>query len=150
MAGLLYYRSRRATAATPQVEFNNPFSLKAAVSFGLVFAAILMLTRVATHYLGDALLPVVAVVSGLTDADAIAFSLSSLQVSGLIHIDWASFNLVLGAISNTFMKLFLVLGLGDRDLFRKLLGPFVVIGAVGLVTTLLYYDLGASISRAGG
>jgi len=150
MAGILYFRSRQATAATPQVEFNNPFSLKAAVSFGLVFAAILMLTRVATHYLGDAWLPVVAVVSGLTDADAIAFSLSSLQVSGLIHIDWASFNLVLGAISNTFMKLFLVLGLGDRDLFRKLFGPFVVIGAVGLATTLLYYDLGASISRAGG
>ncbi len=150
MAALLYFRSRQATVATPQVEFSNPFSLKAAVSFGLVFAAILMLTRVATHYLGDAWLPVVAVVSGLTDADAIAFSLSSLQVSGLIHIDWASFNLVLGAISNTFMKLFLVLGLGDRDLFRKLFGPFVVIGVVGLVTTLVYYDLGAAVSAAGG
>ncbi len=150
MAGLLYFRSKQATAETPQVQFDNPFSLKSAISFGAVFALILMLTRVATHYLGDAWLPAVALVSGLTDADAIAFSLSSLQVSGLIHIDWASFNLVLGAISNTFMKLFLVLGLGDRDLFRKLLLPFLVIGVVGIATTLLYYDLGAALTRAGG
>jgi uncharacterized membrane protein (DUF4010 family) len=150
MAALLWFRSKQATVETPQVEFNNPFSLKSAVSFGLVFALILMLTRVATHYLGDAWLPAVAVVSGLTDADAIAFSLSSLQASGLIHIDWASFNLVLGAISNTFMKLFLVLGLGDRDLFKKLLGPFLVIGVVGIATTLVYYDLGAALPASGG
>ncbi len=150
MAALLYLRSRQSTVASAQVEFNNPFSLKSAVSFGLVFAGILMFTRLATFYLGDAWLPVVAVVSGLTDADAIAFSLSSLQVSGVIHIDWASFNLVLGAISNTFMKLFLVLGLGDRDLFKKLLGPFVVVGVVGMATTLMYYDLGAASPAVGG
>jgi uncharacterized membrane protein (DUF4010 family) len=115
------------------------------MSFALVFASILMFTRLATHYLGDAWLPLVALVSGLTDADAIAFSVSSLHASGLIHIDWASFNLVLGAISNTFMKLFLVLGLGDRVLFKKLLLPFMVIGIVGLVTTVFYYDLSAAL-----
>lgn len=141
MAGLLFFRSRQGAVATARVEFNNPFSLKSAVSFGLVFAGILMFTRLATYYLGDSWLPVVALVSGLTDADAIAFSLSSLQASGVIHIDWASFNLVLGAISNTFMKLFLVLGLGDRGLFKKLITPFVVIGLSGLITTFLYYDI---------
>jgi uncharacterized membrane protein (DUF4010 family) len=146
MAAFLFYRSRQPTMAPPQVKFDNPFSLKSAVSFALVFAGILMFTRLATHYLGDAWLPAIALVSGLTDADAIAFSLSSLESSGLIHIDWASFNLVLGAISNTFMKLFLVFGLGDRGLFKKLILPFTLIGVVGLVTTLLYYDLGAALS----
>ncbi len=150
MAGILYFRSRQPDTATANVEFTNPFSLKSAVSFGLVFAGILMFTRLATFYLGDAWLPVVAIVSGLTDADAIAFSVSSLQASGLIHIDWAAFNLVLGAISNTFMKLFLVLGLGDRALFKKLLGPFLIIGIVGLASTLLYYDLGSALPAAGG
>jgi hypothetical protein len=61
-------------------------------------------------------------------------------------LDWASFNLVLGALSNTFMKLFLVLGLGHRGLFRQLLGSFLIVGAVGIVTMLLYYDLGAAIT----
>lgn len=149
IAALLFVRSRQPALAPPQVKFDNPFSLKAAVSFGLVFAAILIFTRLATHYLGDAWLPIIALVSGLTDADAIAFSVSSLQAAGLIHIDWASFNLVLGAISNTFMKLFLVFGLGDRNLFKKLLLPFLIIGSVGIATTLLYYDLAAALTGSG-
>lgn len=145
VAVFMYMQARQPSVESAPVEFTNPFSLKSAMSFALVFASILMFTRLATHYLGDAWLPLVAVVSGLTDADAIAFSVSSLHASGLIHIDWASFNLVLGAISNTFMKLFLVLGLGDRVLFKKLLLPFMVIGIVGLVTTVVYYDLGAAL-----
>jgi uncharacterized membrane protein (DUF4010 family) len=145
LAGYLYRRSRAAQTEAPTVAFDNPFSLKSAVSFALVFAAILMFTRLATTYLGNAWLPAVALVSGLTDADAIAFSLSSLQRAGLVHIDWASFNLVLGALSNTFMKLFLVFGLGHRELFKHLLLSFLVIGAVGLVTMFLYYDLAAAL-----
>jgi hypothetical protein len=59
----------------------------------------------------------------------------------LVDLDWASFNLVLGALSNTFMKLALVFSLGNRLLFRKLLWNFLIIGAVGIVSMLLYYDL---------
>jgi len=124
------------------VSFKNPFSLRAAISFGLLFALILMVTRVATAYLGNVWLPLVALVSGLTDADAIAFSLSDLHQAGLVDLDWASFNLVLGALSNTLMKLFLVFTLGHRVLFHKLLLAFLFIAMVGVVTMLLYYDLG--------
>jgi uncharacterized membrane protein (DUF4010 family) len=145
LAYLSYRSARDQSTEGASVEFDNPFSLKSAVTFGLVFATILMLTRVATTYLGNAWLPAVAIVSGLTDADAIAFSLSALQQSGLVSLDWASFNLVLGALSNTFMKLFLVLGLGHRGLFRQLLLSFLIIGAVGILTMILYYDLGAML-----
>ena len=113
------------------------------MTFGLVVAAILMATRLAITYLGEAWLPVVAIVSGLTDADAIAFSLSDAQRSGLISLDWASFNVVLGALSNTFMKLFLAYTLGHSGLFKHLLLSFLVMGAAGIITMLLYYDLGA-------
>ena len=145
MAALFFLRSRRVTdgAEGEQMSFENPFSLKSAITFGLVFAAILMTTRVAITYLGEAWLPVVAIVSGLTDADAIAFSLSDAQRSGLITLDWASFNVVLGALSNTFMKLFLVYTLGHKGLFKHLLLSFLVMGAAGITTMLLYYDLGS-------
>jgi len=141
LAYFSYRSARDRSAQGTSVKFDNPFSLKSAVTFGLVFALILMLTRLATTYLGNAWLPLVAIVSGLTDADAIAFSLSALQQAGLVSTDWASFNLVLGALSNTFMKLFLVLGLGHRGLFRQLLVSFIVIGVVGIGSMLLYYDL---------
>ncbi len=139
VALLLFSRSKRSAEESKPVEFDNPFSLTAAVNFGLVFAAILMLTRTATHYLGDAWLPVVAVISGLTDADAIAFSLSDAHRSDWISLRWASFNLVLGAISNTLMKLGLVLVLADRGLFRMLTIPFAILTAVGMGSAFFQY-----------
>jgi uncharacterized membrane protein (DUF4010 family) len=142
MAGFFYWRSRGETVENQEIKLDNPFSLKSAVTFGAVFATILVATRVATAYLGDAWLPVVALVSGLTDADAIAFSVSNLQKSGLITLDWASFNLVLGALANTMMKLFLVFSLGDRGLFKKCLLSFSVMAAAGVITMLFYYDIG--------
>ena len=150
LALYFYRRSQVLSAVQPELKFENPFSLKAAVSFALVFAAILMCTRLATAYLGNAWLPAVAVVSGLTDADAIAFSLSNLHRAGLISTDWASFNLVLGALSNTFMKLFLVLALGHRELFRHLLVAFLIIGAAGVLVMLLHYDLSQAVQFQGG
>lgn len=142
MAGFYMIRSTKEHSETEELKLDNPFSLKSAVTFGLVFAAILMVTRLAITYLGNAWLPLVAIVSGLTDADAIAFSVSDAQHAGLISLDWASFNIVLGALSNTFMKLFLVLTLGHRGLFKHLLLAFIVIGAAGITTMALYYDLG--------
>ena len=141
LAAFLYFRSEESTAESQEISFDNPFSLKSAVTFGLVFATILVVTRVATAYLGEAWLPVVAIVSGLTDADAIAFSVSDLQRAGLISLDWASFNLVLGSLSNTYMKLFLVFSLGHRGLFKHCLISFLVMGAAGIATMLLYYDI---------
>ena len=100
-----------------------------------------MLTRSATVFFGSHWLSVVSVVSGLVDADAIAFSLSDAQQAGIINFDWASFNIVLGAVSNTFMKLVLVLTMGNRKLFRQLLPAFLLIGATGIITALLTYNL---------
>jgi uncharacterized membrane protein (DUF4010 family) len=144
LAVFFFLRSKKATAKgaeSEEVSFDNPFSLKSAITFGLVFATILMLTRLAITYLGEAWLPLVAIVSGLTDADAIAFSVSDAQRAGLISLDWASFNVVLGALSNTFMKLFLAFSLGHGGLFKHLLVSFLIMGAVGIATMLVYYDL---------
>ena len=145
LAAFLFWRSTESAGETEEMDLGNPFSLKSAVTFGLIFATILVVTRVATAYLGDAWLPVIAIVSGLTDADAIAFSVSDLQRAGLISLDWASFNLVLGSLSNTYMKLFLVFSLGHRGMFKECLVSFVIMGAAGILTMLLYYDLGSAL-----
>lgn len=140
LAGFHFFHSRRHQVTSQEVSFENPFSLKSAINFALIFSVILMVTRLATTYLSDAWLPVVAILSGLTDADAIAFSLSDAQQAGTISIDWASLNLVLGALSNTFMKLFLVLALGHRGLFKHLLVSFCIMGLLGALTIFFYYN----------
>jgi len=140
MAAYFYLRAGKEQADNPVMKFDNPFSLKAAINFALLFALILVITRLATIYLGSTWLPLVAIVSGLTDADAVAFSISDAQQAGIITLDWASFNLVLGALSNTFMKLFLVFTLGHRGLFKHLLASFTIIGVTGIMTMIFYYD----------
>jgi uncharacterized membrane protein (DUF4010 family) len=145
LVAIFYFRrSRGQEAGGEALTLHNPFSLKSALTFAGVFSVTLMLTRLAIEYLGNAWLPLVSIVSGLTDADAIAFSLSNAEQAGLIGLDWAAFNLVLGAIANTFMKLLLVFGLGDRGLFKNLLAAFLVIGATGIATVFFYYDLSAA------
>jgi uncharacterized membrane protein (DUF4010 family) len=128
------HRSHQETSHLASASFDNPFSLQAALHFMAVFAAILMITRLATVYLGGHWLPLISVVSGLTDADAIAFSLSDAEQSGAISLPWAAFNLVLAALANTVMKVFLVLGIGDRGLFRYLVGAVALMATAGLAT----------------
>lgn len=123
------------------MQLQNPFCLKSAVIFGLIFSAVLVLTRLATIYLGDRWLPLVSITSGLVDVDAIAFSLSDAQKAGIISLDWASFNLVIGAISNTIVKLFYVFTLGSRQLFRQLTVSFLIVCISGIISTVLCYDL---------
>ena len=144
-----FLRARNESAETETLTLSNPFSLRSALNFAVVFASILMVTRLAITYLGEAWLPVVALVSGLTDADAIAFSVSDAQQDGLISLDWAAFNAVLGAIANTFMKLMLVYSLGDKGLFKKLIGPVIIIGVAGLGSAFLYYDFSGAVEAAG-
>jgi len=145
VAAFYFFRPVAKTAENQTLTLSNPFSLKSALSFALIFASILMLTRLAITYLGNTWLPLVALISGLTDADAIAFSVSDAQQAGLISLDWAAFNVVLGATANTFMKLFLVLTLGNRELFKNLLGAVLIISASGLISSYLYFDFTAGI-----
>lgn len=144
LLALLYTLTGKKEKESPEqqaMKLDNPFCLKSAITFGLVFTGILVVTRLATSYFGNSWLPVVAIISGLVDADAIAFSLSDAQRAGIISLDWASFNLVLGALSNTMVKLAFVYMLGHRGLFRRLAVSFVVMGIVGIATTFLYYDI---------
>ncbi len=141
VAAFYFTRSTRQWVPTEPLQLSNPFSLKGALSFAGIFATMLIVTRLAIEYLGDAWLPLIAAISGLTDADAIAFSISDAHAAGLIGLDWASFNLVLGALTNTLVKLAFVFWLGHRGLFREVLLAFLIIGASGMITMVFYYDL---------
>jgi uncharacterized membrane protein (DUF4010 family) len=143
-AGFSFWRCQTEAAATDTLQLANPFRLGAAFKFATVFAVTLMITHWAIAHLGGAWLPLVTLVSGLPDADAVAFSMSQAERLGLISVDWAAFNVVLGTLANTFMKLLLVLSLGHRELFRRVLPAFLLIATTGIIAASCYYDLGSA------
>lgn len=116
----------------------NPTQLGTALTFGAIYAAVLLAVAFAKHNLGHAGLAAVAVVSGMTDVDAITLSAARLVATGKLTQAEAWPLIVTGIVSNTFVKAGLVFALGGKALFRRLLPPFGVTTAAGILLLLFW------------
>ena len=124
MAYCVYlYRAQSLGKQVEQDRFTNPFELWPAITFGLIYAVILVVANAARLYLGDAGIYVSSIASGLADVDAITLSLAklSLDPAGLEQ-HTAARGIVLAAVSNTLVKGAIVLGMGSVAL-RKVIIP---------------------------
>lgn len=83
-AGLLYRRGRSQTAQLPALE--NPFRLRPALTFALLYAAVALAARAAQELLGPEGLYAAGVLGGLTQLDAITLSVAQGLGLSLIHI----------------------------------------------------------------
>jgi len=79
-AGAFWLRVQRSTEDMP--EQKNPTELKSALVFAALYAGVLMALSAAKTYLGGQGLYVVAILSGLTDMDAITLSTSRMVRRG--------------------------------------------------------------------
>ncbi|MFZ4693758.1 MAG: MgtC/SapB family protein [Verrucomicrobiia bacterium] len=91
----------------------NPLSLKLALQFAALYALIVLLSRAARAHYGAAGLQIASVISGLTDMDAIALSVSQMVSGSHLSIATATGAIVLAVISNTALKTTLALTLAS-------------------------------------
>lgn len=124
------------------VPFRNPFELKRAVEFCLIYGVVLFVARAAQEYVGTTGVYASAALAGLADVDAITLSLAELHRAGAIG-GAAVPAIALAALVNTLVKAGLATLVGGKALGRRvapvLLGTLVV-GGVALV-------LGAALRR---
>ncbi len=120
-----------------EVNVSNPFELRPAITFGLLYGLILLASRAAEFYFGDAGLYLSSVLSGLADVDAITLSVSELSSSGTLDQITAARAIVLAAMSNTAVKGGIVLSSGSPSLRRTFLPGFILILVVGTAAALL-------------
>ena len=107
---------------------NGRIELGSAIKVTLMFALVLLVTRGATHYLGDRGLYLAAALGGTTDVDAVTVSTAKLhgpQVSALV----ATTAIYIGIAVNTLVKTGLAAGIGGAPLGKR-------IGPVGAVTVI--------------
>jgi uncharacterized membrane protein (DUF4010 family) len=107
IAGLLpalYLLWLTTTERIPALEQENPFRLKPALTFGAIFAVILLVSDYSLKYYGNTGILVTAWISGLADVDAITLSVGRLMENGKLAKETAARAIVIGAISNTAMK----------------------------------------------
>lgn len=127
------YRIQTSGKQDEQDKFKNPFELGPALTFGLIYAVILLAANTAKLYFGSTGIYLSSVVSGLADVDAITLSLAELsQDPEELDLNTAARGIVLAAVSNTLVKGGIVLGMGSMML-RKVIMP----GLIAIIATAI-------------
>ncbi|MGI5917865.1 MAG: DUF4010 domain-containing protein, partial [Anaerolineae bacterium] len=103
-----------------------------------LYAVILVVSRAAQVYLGEAGVYLSSAAAGLVDLNAISLSIAQLsEPLGMVSRGVATRALVLAAVTNTAVKGGLVLSLGARDLRRALWPGSVIMLITGGVVAFL-------------
>ena len=124
---------------SPNVEppnLENPAQMRTAIVFGVLYAVILLLvTAVREEFGQDSAIYGVAIVSGLTDVDALTLSTAELFSQGRLSGDAAWRAILIATLSNLAFKIGATAVLGGRRLAAYALatmGVSIVFG-VGIV-----------------
>lgn len=127
-AAFAWWHTRRAPEEMP--EQGNPAELKTSLLFAGLFAGVLLALTAAQRFLGAQGLYAVAVLSGLTDMDAITLSTSRLTglepERGGVDVSQAWRVIVLASMANLCFKGAFCAALGSRGLFWRIGAVFAV------------------------
>jgi uncharacterized membrane protein (DUF4010 family) len=128
---IVYFTNKEEGDQMPEQE--NPAQLKAALVFGGIYGLVIFATAAAKDYLGESGLYMVAIISGLTDVDAITLSTSRLMNVGNLSPDNGWRIILVAALSNVAFKAALVGFLGNRSLLGKIALLFGIVLLGGLL-----------------
>jgi uncharacterized membrane protein (DUF4010 family) len=111
-------------------EQTNPTELRSALLFGLLYAAVLLGGAAAHRYFGAGGLYTVAMISGLTDMDAITLSVAHLVARSSVDPETGWRLVTVAAVTNLGFKLAVVASLGNRRVLGKVAIGFCSAGIV--------------------
>jgi uncharacterized membrane protein (DUF4010 family) len=132
----LYWRQPSQEQEEPPT-VRNPFRLAPALSFGVLYAVILVVSNGAQSYFGDAGVYVSSLVAGLADVDAITLSMARLHESGDVADGTATRAILIAAAANTVLKAGIVSVVGTRGLRRAVVPGVLLIVVASAIAVLL-------------
>jgi uncharacterized membrane protein (DUF4010 family) len=116
----------------------NPAELKPALIFGALYALVILAIAFVSDRFGDRGLYPVAVVSGLTDMDAITLSTANLAKAGRLDVNTTWRLVLIAAMSNTVFKGIAAIVLGSSALRRRIITLFGLALAGGAAILLFW------------
>lgn len=134
---VVLYRMGRSDQTGLEVD-EDPTNLRAAIAFGLLYAAVLFAVAVVRHRFDGRGLFIVAGLSGLTDMDAITLSTARLIQEGRLEAEIGWRMILVGAMSNLAFKAAVVATLGGRRLLKRVGTAFGIAIAVGIGVALFW------------
>ena len=137
VAVVCWLKLRRDGKAVKAPVLKNPFSLIPALTWGAVLCAVLVVSKLATWYLGPTGFLVAAGASGLGDVDAISLAAARGVTSGTLSVDYAALAVVIATASNAVAKSALALSVGGKAFGRRIAFALLVSGAVAIAISLV-------------
>jgi uncharacterized membrane protein (DUF4010 family) len=117
--------------------FSNPFQIRSALRFGVVFTAVLLLTKAGKFYFGTSGQLLSAAIGGLIDTDAVTVSLSQFYAGGTSSGADAIIGMVLAAAVNAIFKTGLAQTSGRLAFSGRIAAGFAIMFAAG--AAFLYF-----------
>lgn len=130
-AGFSYFLWEKAKKVKGKVMLGSPFTLGPALKFGVFFAVIIALVKVANVYLSSKSVYIVSFISGLADVDAITVSLSQLAGDSL-SLEVAGRGILIAALTNVAVKGGIAYWFGEKQFGKAVLGFFVLLILIGI------------------
>jgi uncharacterized membrane protein (DUF4010 family) len=138
-AGTYFFLRQEETEVAPH---GNPAELKPALIFAGLYAVVILAVAAAKEHFGAGGLYVVAVLSGLTDMDAITLSTANLVENGRLAAERGWRVILVASLANLVFKAGIVGFLGARALLTRLLLMFALAGLGGALILLLWPEAG--------
>ncbi|ARU55426.1 MAG: MgtC/SapB family protein [Pseudomonadales bacterium] len=114
----------------------NPLEMLAALGFAIVLLVIILLSHLLNETFGDTGIYILAMISGITDVDAINLTLSR-QAGNSITLETATIAILIAAAVNSVVKAFMAGLFSGRNLFKPVTLPLTIAVAGGLSVALL-------------
>jgi len=111
----------------------NPAGMKSAILFGILYVVILLGVAATKVHFGSSGLYVVAVISGLTDMDAITLSTAELMNKGSLDLTTGWRVILIAALANLVFKAGIAAFIGGKAILLRILPVFGLALATGLV-----------------
>lgn len=121
------WRARRESGQksvlAEEAKFSNPFSLMSAIKFALLFATVLLATKLVSQYSPGAGMYWLSAIAGSTDVDAMVLSIAQMGKADPGSALVLARSVMIAALANTLVKFALAAGLGSRALAKALVVP---------------------------
>ena len=122
-AGIFLWKKKGAEPEAV-LEVKNPMELGSAIKYGLFFAVVLFVSRVAYQYYGASGMYAAGALAGLADVDAFTISAAGLARHGVLAQSTAGASILVAGAMNTLVKGVIAAVLGGPALRRIILPIF--------------------------
>lgn len=117
------------------IAVEKPFSLKKSLTFGALYAAVIVIANVAQIHFGEGGIYLSAIAAGFTDVDAITLSMAEMshESSRTVEPHVAIKAITLAAVSNTVVKASIVMTTAHKLLKKEILPGviLIILAAIG-------------------